>query len=750
MAEAKWTGVLSTTEPRNDIGILNVRQGNSNSETVEFQIIQNNKPYDLTGTKVYFCTNFGLSAVEKAAVVKDAAKGVVTFIFNDQSMQEVGRQMAYFQITKDEVMIDSTQDFEFRIESSILSRLMEGGSYIERFEKILETLGDNAAYELAKELDKTNDLLNRTMTQTEFDSWVATLLDGGPSIFMDSLAALNAAYPNGSSGVALVRETDPAKIYVWIGSNWQYYGNYQGVEIKDGTVTPKKTTFFTSFGKNLFNKDDITRGKFASYSSGNIGDLITYGVSDFIEVLPNTYYTKNVTQQFPFYDANKVYISGLDGVNTFLTPSNAKYVRINFELTNLSNVQLELGKATTIYEPFQSTLSNSKIQDAEKIVKMTHGKNLFNPSEKYAGRYISYDIGDVGVNADFFATGYIELIEGATYTKNDPQQFALYDKNKQFVTGMENAKTFTVPIGVKYGRFSINNAYGYSVDTFQLEEGTMSTSYEPYTLVIPDELLPSSQYTGYKNYVTVGKTNADFTSIKDALDSTTSDIAIKLLQGIYLESLNIFATTRKVSIIGVDRDNCIIQNNSGDYYKAPLNCSGNIYVENVSFIATHTDVTTYAIPAYAVHADSNGAGTMHFKNCKMVSYQNSAVGIGLHQDQTFILDNCELIKISDRDGGSLYAHNAQASNVTNQKLIVKNCIIKTDFGFVIKIDDANTYNDGINSQMAITFYFNVVHSETMPKDQRVWYRDASINGGVSGQITLTDDSFGNNENKMNA
>lgn len=169
MSEAKWTGVLSTTEPRNEIGILNVRQGNLNSETVEFQIIQNNKPYDLTGTKVNFCANFGLSAVQKSAVVKDAVKGIITFTFNDQSMQEVGRQMAYFQITKDEIMIDSTQDFEFRIESSILSRKMEAGSYIESFEKVLETLGDNAALGLAKKIDENNEEFNANLVNAKTD-----------------------------------------------------------------------------------------------------------------------------------------------------------------------------------------------------------------------------------------------------------------------------------------------------------------------------------------------------------------------------------------------------------------------------------------------------------------------------------------------------------------------------------------------------------------------------------------------------
>lgn len=78
------------------------------------------------------------------------------------------------------------------------------------FRDIRETSGNYAKFTAAQ--------LAQTMTQTEFDSWVPTLLDGGPSIFMDSLAMLQSTYPTGAIRVALVSETDPAKIYVWDGS----------------------------------------------------------------------------------------------------------------------------------------------------------------------------------------------------------------------------------------------------------------------------------------------------------------------------------------------------------------------------------------------------------------------------------------------------------------------------------------------------------------------------------------------------
>lgn len=145
MAVAKWLGVLSTTEPRNDVGIIKVRQGNINSEIAEFQIVQNNKPYDLTGLTVYFCASFGLNLVEKPAVVVNTTGGKIQYTFDDDSMQSVGRQKGYFSIKKEESKIDSTQEFEYQVESSLMTRSIDGKSYIYKLSVLIKLLDDYAA-----------------------------------------------------------------------------------------------------------------------------------------------------------------------------------------------------------------------------------------------------------------------------------------------------------------------------------------------------------------------------------------------------------------------------------------------------------------------------------------------------------------------------------------------------------------------------------------------------------------------------
>ena len=520
--------------------------------------------------------------------------------------------------------------------------------------------------------------------------------------------------------------------------------------ITDRAVTPKKTTFFETRGKNLFDKNDVKIGKYVSYTSGVIADNSTYAATGFREVLPNTMYRQNESEQKAFFDKNKNFISGVAPSKTFTTPSNCKYAIFNSKIANLDTAMVELGSATTNYEPYASYIDPVFLGDIKKI-SLKPNKNLFDKTDVVEGNYISPNSGVQAISPGYNASDYTELIANAEYIKSHDDQFALYDEKKQFVKGFPNGVyKFTTTNDTKYARFTVRDEF---MDTFQVEKGTVSTPYEDYNLVVNPDVLPKAyDYSrDYDNFVIVGKNDADFSTVQAALDSTSGDITIRLLQGTYREHLNIFATDRKVSILGADAENTIIRDDSGDYYKCPLNASGNIYVENVTFLSTHDDGTAYDIPAYAVHLDKlGGAGTATFRNCKMISHQNSGVGIGTRQDQTIILDNCEIIKLSDRDGGALYIHNAQASNVTNQKVITKNCIISTDIGFAVKVDDANTFNNGTNSPMDIGFYFNVLHSGTKAKNDRVWYRDAPVNGGVSGQIKLLPNSFGNNEDKLNA
>ena len=177
--------------------------------------------------------------------------------------------------------------------------------------------------------------LQESVSQSEFDSWVATLLDGGPSIFMNTLNELKTAYPNGASGVALVRETDPAKIYVWTGSAWEDFGDYQGIEVADDSITYEKITFDDEIATRLVNL--TTNGNLSTDTDGNgWGDNWYYGGANATEprIANNTQYWKPTT-------AN-VYSSAIRYNDKPILNGHVYYV--SWEQTNVMQVFLGQGQ----------------------------------------------------------------------------------------------------------------------------------------------------------------------------------------------------------------------------------------------------------------------------------------------------------------------------------------------------------------------------------------------------------------------
>ena len=113
-------------------------------------------------------------------------------------------------------------------------------------------------------------------------------------------------------------------------------------------------------GKNLLDKNTITSG-YRITNQGELTQQTGYYSSDFIQVIPNTQYTKNSPtadgyHKFAFYSSNNEssFIS-YSNTNTSTTPQNCKYLRICGLLTELDTTQLEVGSSATTYTPYTST-----------------------------------------------------------------------------------------------------------------------------------------------------------------------------------------------------------------------------------------------------------------------------------------------------------------------------------------------------------------------------------------------------------
>lgn len=262
------------------------------------------------------------------------------------------------------------------------------------------------------------------------------------------------------------------------------------------------------------------------------------------------------------------------------------------------------------------------------------------------------------------------------------------------------------------------------------------------------------------NVIEVAKYGGDYKTITDAVDrandSNTNPKTIILHPGTYLESVNI-GGARNISLVGVNKHFCIIKDDSGQYANAPLEIEGPAYVANLSLISTHDNDLVTAVDSlrsYAVHADYDGAGTTEFFNCIMRSYQNAAFGSGMHQDQTLKLIGCELyshtpLASTMTTNGSLFVHNSVPSGVANQKLIVKDCLIKSDKSYAAYINDANkSVGDSLGNDMKASFYNNILYSVELGKTGII-HKEVANASCYSGSIILTADSFGNNLPELN-
>ena len=387
------------------------------------------------------------------------------------------------------------------------------------------------------------------------------------------------------------------------------------------------------------------------------------------------------------------------------------------------------------------------------------GKNLFDKSKAVDGMYVLYTNGKLDTNPSFFATGFIPVQPNTTYTKNDNQQLAFYRtaSTEDYISGLASATTFTTPAGCYFLRATVRIA---SKNTFQLEVGTTSTDYEEYGMFLTEASLSkeivdklNSNNSGY-GVVKVAKQNGEFDKISSAITAIKSNgkrKTIELYPGDY-EEVALLASNQFVDIVGKNKRTTKIIDKSGDYQKCPLQVSGDGYFQNLTIIANHENVTgdMPQPPSYAGHIDYPGTGTLIFEDVDFESYQNSAVGIGMHQNQTIIFRRCRFYIDSTR-GAAFYAHCNVNSGVTNQRLVLEDCVIISEKSDAIRLDDSNIiFGDGEGNEMEVTFINNYFYSVSKGSPSIVIYNDPISDEYLCGHIKLDPMSHGNNIDILNA
>lgn len=354
----------------------------------------------------------------------------------------------------------------------------------------------------ASDIKGMSDKIGIVQQDLEVTSNKVDGIDRGYGGTYASLSAIQTAFPSGDTNRYVAANN--GHWYYWNGSAWTDGGVFQATGIGDNTVTPQKTTFF-NVSKNLLNPNDpdVVLGGYYN-ASNTLTTSSGNNQSGFVTVREGQNYT--ATKKYSFvnwYDNDKAFISSTTST-TFTSqgyvtaPSNAKYARFISAVADWDTFQVEEGTVSTsyvAYSDFDFTLLDSLKNIGGKNIKdksitpqktsfFNMGKNLFNPNDKdvLIGQY--YNASNVlTTNANINQTGFIPVVEKKLYAASEKGNFVnWYNKDKNFLSNtpssaLTNQGYVQAPANARYARFICTVA---NWSTFQVEEGTKSTAYEPY------------------------------------------------------------------------------------------------------------------------------------------------------------------------------------------------------------------------------------------------------------------------------
>ena len=245
---------------------------------------------------------------------------------------------------------------------------------------------------------------------------------------------------------------------------------------------------------NLFNKNRVFYNYVINSTTGLPSAYSGRSISDFIEVIEgNVYNSFNVTRH-AFYDSNKdcltSTISGTN-LNKTVVPTGAKYLRVEFNTSNIDNVKLyqsifKQESNDVKFEVFYPWLKIPKvdardIQDAQFL-------NLFDKSKSLDGYYVNNTNGSRETSSSYFVSEFIAVKPETKYTISNGGRYACYDSNKQYISGdylSGGERQLTTPSGAAYiiicgTPLTIKDTLVFAETAYYEQD-----NYKPYSIRIP-------------------------------------------------------------------------------------------------------------------------------------------------------------------------------------------------------------------------------------------------------------------------
>ena len=265
--------------------------------------------------------------------------------------------------------------------------------------------------------------------------------------------------------------------------------------IKDGSVTPNKTTFIhVDENSNMINPDSWIADYYYNGDKGEFKAYEGWYSTNYVPVIAGDsyYYGSLYSGHVVFWDKNHNYISGIGittGTNGLENPFTVPYGAAYITMTALSESSKEDAYISKVQNPRPYSFVSKQLNFTEEqkdiicehvsdnitisgdqvdFLEISAHKNYYTSVGIQIDSYVQGQTnGVIKNNKGTSATDYIRLKEGQEYYWSYLYSgyMAYYDENKNYITGLgfhQNEVTyipnpFTVPEGAVYARFTVGN-----------------------------------------------------------------------------------------------------------------------------------------------------------------------------------------------------------------------------------------------------------------------------------------------------
>ena len=269
--------------------------------------------------------------------------------------------------------------------------------------------------------------------------------------------------------------------------------------------------------ENILHPNTLKIGGYYDFRTGNFLESDVYNSYSNVKVDGDAEYSVRSGNYITFWDVGKNFISGINGVQTFTTPSNCAYLCISTTDTegNYTQVLSHGNKPSTYYKPYyvkvnipmdfhkiefpdgyikSDMIDNIGIDKINELVLISSTENVFTTFNSTEGCYLNEN-GEFVQNEGYNVTDYLYIEEGVSYKVSGVSlggSIQCYDEDKNLIEPLSvKSGVFEIPTGKGARYVRLSYVVGDEDDGVVADTRKFPTEYVPFKplYLIPKKLV---------------------------------------------------------------------------------------------------------------------------------------------------------------------------------------------------------------------------------------------------------------------